>query len=135
MAPTSSLSVDHARFSYGGGITKLESTFRAFNTIEIQQADARIANSLFENNADGFGGQGPGGRFGRLSNAHSTIFVRGAQPTIIGNVFKNNVGSAIEIDANSMNDDINADVGRQTGAADRSPNFAVNRGPLIRENG
>ena len=134
VGPTSSLSVDYARFAYGGGVTKLDSTFRAFNTIEINQADARIAHTLFENNADGFGGQGPGTRFGRLSNEPSTIFVRGAQPTIIGNTFRGNTGSAITIDANSMTADLNSDPGRQTGDADRNPNYLANRGPLIREN-
>lgn len=134
MAPTSRLSVDHAVFSYGGGVTKLEGTFRAFNTIELHQAQGRIANTLFENNADGFGGQGPGTRFGRLSNAQSTIFVRGAQPTIIDNVFRGNAGSVIEIDANSMIDDTMPDLGRQTGAADRDPAYLANRGPLIRNN-
>jgi hypothetical protein len=134
VGPTSSLSVDYARFAYGGGVTKLDSTFRAFNTIEVHQADARIAHTLFENNADGFGGQGPGTRLGRLSNEPSTIFVRGAQPTILGNVFRGNTGSAITIDANSMTDDLNSDPGRQTGAADRNSNYLANRGPLIREN-
>ncbi len=134
MAPTSSLSVDHARFSYGGGVTKLDGTFRAFNTIELQQAEARIANSVFENNADGFGGQGPGARFGRLSNSQATIFVRGAQPIIINNTFRDNDGSVIDIDANSMTDTIIGDTGRQTGAADRSTTYDSNRGPLIRNN-
>ena len=120
--------------AYGGGVTKLDSTFRAFNTIEVHQADARIAHTLFENNADGFGGQGPGTRLGRLSNEPATIFVRGAQPIIIDNVFRNNTGSAITIDANSMTDDLLADRGRQTGDADRNPNYLANRGPLIREN-
>ncbi len=132
--PTSRLSVDHARFAYGGGVTKIDGTFRAFNTIEIQQADVRIANSLFENNADGFGGQGPGTRFGRLSNAQSTIFVRGSQPTIIGNTFRDNAGSTIEIDVNSMVDDVIGDGGRQTGPADRNEEYLANRGPLIRDN-
>ena len=111
MAPTSSLSVDYARFSYGGGVTKLDGTFRAFNTIELQQAQGRIAHSVFENNADGFGGQGPGTRFGRLSNEQATIFVRGTQPTIINNDFRNNSGNAITIDANSMVDDCDARFG------------------------
>ncbi len=133
-APTSTLSIDHARFSYGGGVTKLEGTFRAFNTIELQQADGRIANSLFENNADGFGGQGPGDRLGRLGNSHSTIFVRGSQPIFLNNTLRNNEGSAIEIDANSMTDTVRGDRGRQTGAADRDPSFDANRGPLFRNN-
>lgn len=134
MAPTSTLSVDYARFTYAGGVTRLDGTFRAFNTIELQQADGRIAHSVFENNADGFGGQGPGTRFGRLSNSQSTIFVRGAQPTIIDNVFRNNIGKAITIDANSMVDDIQDDAGRQTGAADINTAYGANRGPLIRNN-
>lgn len=134
MAPTSSLSVDHARFTYGGGVTKIDGTFRAFNTIEIQQADARIANSVFKDNADGFGGQGPGTRFGRLSNAQSTIFVRGSQPTIIGNTFIGNAGSPIEIDVLSIDDKIRGDQGRQTGPADQNPEYVANRGPLIRGN-
>lgn len=134
ISPTASLSLDHARIAYAGGVTKLEGTFRAFNTIEIHQADARIANTLFEHNADGFGGQGPGTRFGRLSNAQSTIFVRGSQPTLLSNEFRNNIGSAIEIDVNSLVDDLNPDRGRQTGAADRDDTLITNRGPLLRGN-
>lgn len=133
-APTASLSVDHSTFAYAGGVTRLDGTFRAFNTIELQQADARIAHSVFENNADGFGGQGPGTRFGRLLNEPATIFVRGTQPTILGNVFRNNIGAAIDIDANSMNDHVMADSGRQTGNVDINPNYSTNVGPLIREN-
>ncbi|MEZ6078174.1 MAG: hypothetical protein R3C56_21615 [Pirellulaceae bacterium] len=79
-------------------------------------------------------GRGLGTRLGRLSNEPSTIFVRGAQPTILGNVFRGNTGSAITIDANSMTDDLNSGSGRQTGAADRNPNYLANRGPLIRDN-
>ncbi len=134
VAPTARLSVDFARFAYGGGVTKLDSTFRAFNTIEVHQGEARIANSLFENNADGFGGQGPGTRNGRLSNEQATIFVRGTQPVIVDNIFRGNAGSAITIDSNSMTDDLMPDPGRQTGAADRNPAYLANRGPLIRNN-
>ncbi len=134
MSPTSRLSVDHARFSYGGGVTKLEGTFRAFNTIEIHQAEARIANTIFSDNADGMGGQGPGTRLGRLSNSPSTVFVRGAQPVIIDNIFRDNAGSAIRIDVNSMTDTLLGDTGRQTGPAARDPNYVANRGPLVRNN-
>ncbi|MCA9125525.1 MAG: tandem-95 repeat protein [Planctomycetales bacterium] len=134
MAPTSTLSIDFGRLAYAGGVTKMDGTFRAFNTIELQQAQGRIANTLFENNADGFGGQGPGTRFGRLSNARATIFVRGTQPQIINNEFRNNIGSVITIDVNSMIDNLQPDSGRQTGAADRDPSFVTNHGPLIRGN-
>ncbi|MBX3420874.1 MAG: tandem-95 repeat protein [Pirellulaceae bacterium] len=134
VAPTSRLSMDHSRVSYAGGVTRLEGTFRAFNTIEVQQADARIANSTFTHNADGMGGQGPGTRHGRLSNSPATIFVRGAQPTLIGNTFVDNAGSIMRIDVNSLTDEIIRDAGRQTGAADRDVSFIANRGPLIRNN-
>jgi large repetitive protein len=134
MAPTSTLSVDHGRFTYGGGVTRLEGTFKAFNTIELHQAEGRIANSLFEDNADGMGGQGPGTRFGRLSNSPATIFTRGTQPIIINNIFRDNAGSAIRIDVNSMTDQLIGDTGRQTGAAERNVSYIANRGPLIREN-
>lgn len=134
MAPTSRLSIDHGRFSYGGGVTRMDGTFRAFNTIEIHQAEARITNSLFEDNANGMGGQGPGTRLGRLSNSPSTIFVRGTQPILMDNVFRDNSGSAIRIDVNSMTDELVTDTGRQTGQADRSVDYLANRGPLIRDN-
>lgn len=134
MAPTSRLSIDHGRFSFGGGVTRMDGTFRAFNTIEIQQAEARIANSLFKNNADGMGGQGPGTRLGRLSNSPSTIFVRGSQPILIDNTFRDNSGSAIRIDVNSLTDELVNDTGRQTGNANRSVDYLSNRGPLIRDN-
>lgn len=134
MAPTSRLSVDYARFSYGGGVTRLEGTFRGFNTIEAHQADVRVAHSEFHNNADGMGGQGPGTRLGRMSNSPATIFVRGAQPIIIENSFQSNAGSVIRIDVNSMTDELVADAGRQTGLADRNIDYIANRGPLVRDN-
>jgi subtilisin family serine protease len=134
ISPTSRLSLDHGRISYGGGITKLEGTFRAFNTIEVHQADARIANTEFSNNANGMGGQGPATRLGRMANSPATIFVRGAQPTIIGNTMTDNDGSAIRINVNSMTSDIVRDDGRQTGPADRDTSLIANRGPLVRNN-
>jgi hypothetical protein len=132
--PTSHVSLDYARIAFGGGVTRLDSTFRAFNALEIHQADARIAHTLFENNANGFGGQGPGTRLGRLSNERATIFVRGAQPVIVDNIFRGNAGSAITIDLNSMTDNYLPDPGRQTGSAERNASYLANRGPLIRDN-
>jgi hypothetical protein len=132
--PTSNVSLDYARIAFGGGVTRLDSTFRAFNALEIHQSDARVAHTLFENNANGFGGQGPGTRLGRLSNERATIFVRGAQPVIVDNIFRGNAGSAITIDLNSMTDDFLPDPGRQTGFAERNSSYLANRGPLIRDN-
>lgn len=130
----SKLSLDHAIVAFAGGVTKLEGTFKAFNPIEIQQADARIAHSTFEFNQDGIGGQGPLNRLGRLDNRAATIFVRGAQPILIGNTFLDNRGSAINIDANSMVADLVRDYGRSNGLIDRQSQFDSNRGPMIREN-
>ncbi len=53
---------------------------------------------------------------------------------MLNNEFRNNDGVAIDIDANSMTDDLQSDPGRQTGDADRNPNYLANRGPLIRQN-
>ncbi len=130
----SKLSLDHVTLAYAGGVTKLEGTFKAFNPIEIQQADARITNSTFEFNQDGIGGQGPLNRLGRLDNRSATIFVRGVQPILINNTFLNNRGSAITIDANSMTEELRVDYGRATGSVDRVSKYDSNRGPLIREN-
>lgn len=130
----STLSLDHVTLAYAGGVTKLEGTFKAFNPIELQQADGRITNSTFEFNEDGIGGQGPLNRLGRLDNRAATIFVRGTQPILVGNTFRNNRGSAIDIDANSLTADLRVDYGRSNGAAERLDEFDSNRGPLIREN-
>ncbi len=130
----STLSLDHVTFAYAGGVTKLEGTFKAFNPIELQQAEARITNSTFEFNEDGIGGQGPLNRLGRLDNRASTIFVRGNQPILVGNIFRNNRGSAINIDANSLISDLTVDYGRSNGTVERLKEFDSNRGPLIREN-
>ncbi|MEM7474060.1 MAG: Ig-like domain-containing protein, partial [Planctomycetota bacterium] len=128
------LSLDHAVFAYAGGVVPIEGTFKAFSPIELQQANARIANSHFEFNEDGIGGQGPTNRLGRLHTLPSTIFIRGAQPIILDNVFENNQGSALTIDANSINADLLRDFGRSTGLIDRDNSYDTNRGPLIRDN-
>jgi hypothetical protein len=133
-SPTSHVSLDSVVLAFGGGLSRLEGTFKAFNVLELQQATARVVNSVFESNADGIGGQGPTGRFGRLANTPATIFARGTQPTIVGNSFVDNTGSVIDIDVNSFNADLNADVGRQTGDLNRIIGLDDNRGPLVRRN-
>lgn len=131
---TSHVSLDNAVLAFGGGLSRIEGTFKAFNVLELQQSTARVVNSVFESNADGIGGQGPTGRFGRLANTPATIFVRGSQPLIVGNSFIDNGGSVIDIDVNSFNADLNVDVGRQTGSLDRIVGLDDNRGPLVRRN-
>ena len=143
-SPGSTLQLDHAVFAYAGGSSRIEGTFKSFSPIELQQADSRIAHTLFENNANGIGGQGPIDRLGRPANENyplgnnasrgSTLFVRGGQPIVLDNTFQNNAGSAITIDANSMDSVLRGDSGRQSGAIDRDLTLDTNRGPLFREN-
>ncbi|MEC9096150.1 MAG: NF038122 family metalloprotease, partial [Planctomycetota bacterium] len=109
----SRLSLDHAVVSYAGGDTRIEGNFSSLNPVEIQQAEARIANTLFENNADGMVNS-VGDRIGRDTNASSTIFVRGSQAVLINNEILNNAGPAISIDVNSLNAEHVMDSGRAT---------------------
>ena len=70
-----------------------------FNAIEVHQADFRLANTRFEFNADG---NATGTRNARGGNEAATIFVRGSQPIIVGNDFRNNAGATISINANAL---------------------------------
>ncbi|MBU6386355.1 MAG: matrixin family metalloprotease, partial [Planctomycetes bacterium] len=143
-SPGANLSIDNAVVAYAGGISRLEGTFKAFSPIELQQADARIANSVFENNGNGMGGQGPIDRLGRPANENypfgnnnsrgATVFARGTQPIFLNNTFQNNIGTAITLDANSMDAELRGDLGRQTGSVERDRTLDWNRGPLFRGN-
>ncbi|WP_153557672.1 tandem-95 repeat protein [Roseimaritima sediminicola] len=134
VGPTAHLSLDNGVVAYGGGLTRIEGSFKAFNPIELQQGTGRITDTVFSDNANGQGGQGPTGRFGRLANTPATIFVRGSQPTVVNNQFINNGGSVIDIDANSMVADLRPDIGRQTGGIERLSTLDDNSGPLVRRN-
>ncbi|WP_419194790.1 tandem-95 repeat protein [Novipirellula herctigrandis] len=134
-SPTSTISLDHTTVAYGGGVTLLTGgQTRGFAALELHQAEGRITNSRFEFNEDGQDGAGPVGRFGRLGVTPSTIFVRGAQPIIVGTTFSNNRGSIIDIDVESLTDERVLDTGRQTGANDRFDELDDNYGPMIRYN-
>ncbi|MEZ6091633.1 MAG: hypothetical protein R3C05_27185 [Pirellulaceae bacterium] len=146
--------MDNATVAFGGGLTRIEGTFRAFSAIELHQATARITDTSFEDNHEGIGGQGPRDRLGRLDNvaidlreapatfageevrtlSGTTIFVRGSQPVIVGNTFIDNIGSIINIDGNSMTDEYIVDIGRDTGLIDRIADLDDNYGPLVRRN-
>ncbi len=130
----SSLSIDQALITYGGGQTSVSGGFAGFNTIEIHQADARVTNSIIENNASGLGGAVGGSRDGRGPRDASVIYVVGSQPVIAENIIRNNAVSGtavISINANSLNTDNVIDRGRQTGNADRIPGSLGNSGPLV----
>ncbi|MFV1965393.1 MAG: hypothetical protein ACC628_08215, partial [Pirellulaceae bacterium] len=129
--------VDRTLFAFGGGVTRVEGTFSAFNVFEIHQAATRIANSVFENNASGIGGQGQltnPDRFGRGFNEEGTIFVRGAQPVIVSNDIRDNEGPAININVNALNSQLRRDTGRTTNFIDRVEGFRDNQGPLVHGN-
>ncbi|WP_173405355.1 GEVED domain-containing protein, partial [Rhodopirellula sp. SWK7] len=131
----SSGSIDHAVIAYGGGVVPTSASSGggsdSFNAIEIHQADVRVANSLITDNASG---NASTDRFGRGRNEAAAIYVRGAQPILIGNEIVNNVGPAININANALQFESQVDRGRSIGAADRYSQFDDNRGPLVRLN-
>ncbi len=140
-------SIDNALIAYGGGINRIEGTFTGFNVLEVHQADFRLTNSIIENNAEGVGGQGPIDRFGRDYNRVATVFVRGAQPIIVDNIFRDNntlydasKSSAslqmpvITINANSLIHDNLVDYGRSRGTVNVISRYGDNAGPLVRGN-
>lgn len=127
----SKASIDNAYIAYGGGSTPIEGTFDRFNVIEVHQGDLRLANSRIENNATG---QATTNRTGRGGNTAATVFVRGAQPIIVGNDFRANAGAVVTINANSFTDESRPDVGRSTGAIGRYAQYDANVGPLLAGN-
>ena len=127
----SSGSIDNAYVAFGGGTTPIEGGFDRFNTVEIRQANVRIANTRFDLNASGAASDN---RNSRGTNDASTIYVAGAQPILVGNDFLNNLGNAISINANSLIYSPRPDVGRQTGQIARRTEYDNNFGPLMRSN-
>ncbi|MFH1924029.1 MAG: hypothetical protein ABIP48_29595, partial [Planctomycetota bacterium] len=127
-------SIDRALIAYGGGDTPMPISGGSanFSTIEVHHnAHVRLANSTLVDNDDLATG---GNRDNRGSNDASLIFVRQAQPIIVNNVFKNNDGNVISINANAMLHTFQRDTGRSTGEIDAFDQFSDNHGPLIRLN-
>lgn len=127
----SSGSIDHALITNAGGLTPIEGGFDNFNAIEVHQAEFRLTNSVLEDNANG---RSTSNRNGRGSNGNATVFVRGAQPIIVDNVFQDNAGTVISIDANALNYKLKSDYGRSTGFTDAYQQYPDNQGALIRLN-
>ncbi|MFM7076095.1 MAG: leishmanolysin-related zinc metalloendopeptidase, partial [Planctomycetaceae bacterium] len=125
------VSIDNAYIAYGGGQSAIEGGFDRFDTIEVQQAILRLANSRVEFNASG---RSTTQRNARGSNDDSTVFVRQAQPVIVGNDFRDNSGATFSLNANSFSNTANPDPGRSTGAIGRSAEYDDNVGPLLRAN-
>ncbi len=131
-------SFDHVTFAGGGGATRVQGGFASFNTIEVHQAELRVANSRFEENADGRSFVNDpldvrADRIGRGDNASGTIFVRASQPVIINNEFVNGNGPVASFDVNSFTWQEVTDTGRSTGLLDA---FEANgnSGPLVQGN-
>lgn len=127
-------SMDHALVTFAGGITSISGNFAGFNATEIHQADVRISNTVFEQNASGFGAQSISNRDGHGFNEAAVVFVRGAQPVIINNIFRNNPTPntpVISVNANALISDSVLDAGRQRGFADRLTEVVDNLGPMI----
>ncbi|MCC6756189.1 MAG: hypothetical protein IT199_07445, partial [Solirubrobacterales bacterium] len=83
----SSMSIDHALITFGGGVTSVAGGFTGFNAVEIHQAEVRVSNSRLEVNASGLGGDVDPTRDGRGPHDASVIFVVGSQPVLINNTF------------------------------------------------
>lgn len=134
--PFARLSLDQTVVSFAGGESSVGGTSVGFNAIGILQAEARIANSLFENHGSGVSGSDPN-RVGRGPNEHAVIHVVGEQPLILDNTFVDTVGSqtaVISINVNSLIDRPLDDYGRQTGEVGIVSTRSGNYGPLISGN-
>lgn len=131
---TSRLSLDQAVIAYAGGVAGVDGSTAGFNAVEIHQANARIANSHFEFNADGVGGQDPFARQGRQPNSQATIHIAGSQPIIVDNRFVDNRGAVISINVNALDAFLREDTGRQTGSIDLRTIPPGNEGPVVRGN-
>lgn len=129
---TASASLDYAVLAGGGGEARIPGGFASFNVLEVHQGDVRLANSRLEMNADGrdFIDGNQLDRAGRGENASGTVFVRGAQPIIIGNDFTDGAGAAISFDVNSLVWTQKTDSGRATGGIDALIANG-NSGPLV----
>ncbi len=125
-------SIDQAVIAGAGGTTRIEGGFASFNAIEVQQATLRLANTQFDQNADGRGDLN-GTRVGRQDNAAGTLFVRASTPVVINNQFLGGSGPAMTFDVNSLNSQEVSDHGRSTGVID-AIGVVGNSGPLIQNN-
>lgn len=124
-------SIDQAYIGFGGGLTPIEGTSDSFNVIEVHQGDLRLANTRVEHNLSGEAGSD---RTGRGTNAAATVFIRGAQPIIIGNDFRENLGAVVSVNVNSLSDLKRSDIGRSTGMIERFDRYDNNVGPLVADN-
>ncbi|MDA8744150.1 GEVED domain-containing protein [Rubripirellula amarantea] len=127
-----SASIDQAVIAGAGGRTRIEGGFASFNALEVHQADLRLANTRFEQNADGRS-EIADDRVGRGDNASGTVFVRASNPIIVNNAFVDGESAALSFDINSFSAVEVNDPGRSTGNIDQV-DIVGNSGPLIEGN-
>lgn len=132
-SPFSNLSVDHAVVAFGGGVSRIEGTFAAFNAIEIRDANARITRTRLEYNEGGSRVQ-DADRNGRGANGSAVIFVSGDQPVIADNILEHNLAAVISLGVNDLNYEFVQDAGRQTAEANPIEGRVGNQGPLVQGN-
>ena len=130
----STLSVDYGVVGAHGGTAKVECSLAGFDATEIHHATARGAQSQLAQSGGGTGGQAPEERLGRGFNAPGTIFIRGAQPVIVGNLIRGGLGPALNVNPGALSSDLVVDLGRMTGDSDRIAAHGDNQGALIRDN-
>lgn len=129
--PTSFASLDYSLVAYAGGDVRFEGFLSGMDPIEIHQAKARITNSTFQSNRL----PGGGDRNGRGGSDGAVIYIRGAQPVILNNIFEGNTGgAAISVNLNALNATLVDDWGRSRGAITLAGSYPKNTGPLIRNN-
>ncbi len=129
--PTSMASLDYTLVAFAGGDVRFEGFLSSMDPIEIHQAQVRVANSTFQANRLAGGGD----RNGRGSSDAAVIYIRGAQPVILNNIFEGNLGgAAVSVNVNSLNATLVDDWGRSRGAIGLAGSFPKNTGPLIRNN-
>lgn len=128
-------SLDNVVIAGGGGTTRIEGGFAAFNAIEVHQADLRLTNSRLEQNANGRleNDTQNGTRVGRDDNASGVVFVRASQPIVVDNDFLDSDSAALSFDVNSLSLNEVSDRGRSIGEIERIDTVG-NSGPLIQDN-
>ncbi|MEL6109795.1 MAG: hypothetical protein AAFU85_27605, partial [Planctomycetota bacterium] len=134
--PTSRLSLDYAVIAFAGGRSSIDGTSSGFNAVQILQADARIANTVFEDSGPGVEGIDPT-RAGRGPNEPAVIYSNGSEAIIVDNTFLRTVGidtPAISVNVSDLNGKIVEDTGRQTGLVQRRSTEGGNQGAFIRGN-
>ena len=133
-APFSRISIDNSVIAFGGGSAAIPGGFGQFNAVELHQAEARISNVLFENNAAGAASSFGSLRGEFVSNSPAVVYVAGAEPFIVNNTFVRNQAAPISINAEALSNTPRRDFGRQASSSDVFVATPGNVGPVFEGN-